>query len=145
MIEQLADTINQIIVSNRTTSRIFPTWVANEAMLRLDPARVSPPAIYHGCAMYARQVARERLRKTFEREEDGSAESAQHELWPELQARYPTRRVKGREETYVLLDEMTKDDVTYNVTRLRAEAHSKQKHADALDAWGRKHAKKAAA
>lgn len=145
MIDDLNDTISQMIVTNRATSRINPTWVANEAMQKLDPKRVSPPSVYHGCLMYARQIARERLRKTFERDDETAADTAQHELFPELQARYPAKRSKSGEEQYVLLDDMTADDVAYNVNRLRQEAISKEKHADALEAWGRKHAKKSAA
>lgn len=148
MIDDLSDAISQIIIDNRTTSRIFPTWVANEAMQKLDPERVAPPAVYHGCMMYARQVARERLRKTFEADVVDSDEQRlpfTDAEYPELQARYPTKRGKDGEEQYVLLADMTADDVAYNVTRLRLEAQSKEKHADALEAWGRKHVKKGAA
>lgn len=143
--DELSNAIGEIIINSRTTSRIHPTWVANEAMAKLDPKRASPPAVYRGCLMYARQMARDRLRKTFECDDETAAEATQHELFPELQARYPVRRAKGGEEQYVLLDLMTVDDVAYNVTRLRLESQSKEKHATALEAWGQKHAKKVAA
>lgn len=144
MNRELSDAINGIIANNRTAPKIFPTWVANEAMLKIDPDRVSPPAVYQGCLLYARQLARDWLRKTFERDDDSEAgPAAQHELFPELQARYPTRRNKGGEEQYVLLDDMSADDVAYNVSRLRSEAEAKGKHADALEAWGRKHRRRA--
>ena len=38
-----------------------------------------------------------------------------------------------------MLEEMTKLDLNYNITRLRSEATTKLAHADLLQAWGAKH------
>jgi hypothetical protein len=108
-------------------------------MRTIDPAGKAPSLVHLGCHLQLRQIARELLRGKYE-PDDNSRDDAQHELWPDLQERYPTARTAGSEEPeYVLLEHLTDEDIAYNVGRLRAEAEAKQHHADALEAWGRKY------
>lgn len=124
----------EIVNTNKSEAYLAPEWVANEVMRRVDPRRVSLPAVYGGCNLYIRQVARSLLREKFELQE-----TCQHELWPELQWRYPTKPEKSRKPVYVLLELMSAADIAYNVERLRKEANAKEKHADALERWGWSH------
>lgn len=134
--QQLVEIIARIIDTRRLASRISPSWVATEAMTELDPKRTSKPLVYLGCHLELRQIARGLLRSWFE---DADPDEHQHELWPDLQWRYPTARSSGGDEPeYVKLEEMSDNDIDYNVTRLRNEARSKLAHADALEAYGRR-------
>jgi hypothetical protein len=135
MITDIAILVAEAIDKSRAQSTIKPAWIANAVMQRLDPSRVAPPAVYGGCNSYVRQVARSQLRTIFE--PDGrSGPAIQHVLFPELQWRYPKAHSADRDDPeYVLTDDMSADDVAYNVARLRAESETKQKHADALEAW----------
>lgn len=139
---KLADVIAKIIEDRRSSIVIHPTWVATEAMLTLDPEHLAPELVRLGCHLQLRQIARELCRRKFEDAVGG--ESAQHEMFPELQVRYPTARSARREQPeYVLLEYMTEADVVYNVGRLRLEANAKNRHADALWAWDRARRKRA--
>jgi hypothetical protein len=138
--QALADIISKIIHTRRDQQRISPSWVATEAMLEIDPSRVSLPLVYLGCHLELRQIARGALRLHFEDPADPSEdEEAQHEMFPDLQWRYPAARQRGAdaEPEYVRLEEMTKADIAFNVKRLRREGRAKLAHADALEAFGR--------
>jgi hypothetical protein len=67
-------------------------------------------------------------------------DSPQHELFTGLQWRYPTRRQRGEEPSYVLRDSMSADDVDYNEQRFLSASVALADHARALRAWwnGRK-------
>jgi hypothetical protein len=113
-------------------------------MRELDPERVSLPVVYGGCHLQCRQIARDQLRKRFDPVGKGNS-SEQHELWPDLQWRYPTARsAKDEEPEYILLELMTEVDIGFNVARLRSEAVAKLRHADALEAFGQSMPGKAA-
>ena len=83
------NTIAEIIERRRDESRINPSWVANEAMKKWDPGREAHPCIYHGSFEHAKDVAREQLRDKFNPVE---SDAPQHELFTELQWRYPVAR-----------------------------------------------------
>lgn len=127
----------------RGAIKISPAWVATEAMHIIDPDRSGPELEYFGCHLELRQIAREALRGHYQ--PNGSAQgSAQHELFPDLQERYPKAgQADSEEPEYVLLEYMTNEDIAYNVTRLRREASAKQAHADALEAYGRRRSRSA--
>jgi hypothetical protein len=112
--------------------RVSPSWLATEAMVTLDGEHHSPPLVYLAAHLQLRQLARSICRRKFE---DGDDDTEQHELFPNLQKRYPAAHSPDSEPEYVLLDHLSKDDVTFNVHRLRSEAQAKLRHADALEAW----------
>ncbi|MHC2399144.1 MULTISPECIES: hypothetical protein [Bradyrhizobium] len=132
--------VSRIIDTRRSQSRISPSWVANEAMIELDGGHIAPPLVYLGCHLELRQIARSVLRTRFDdRAESDDGEPRQHELFPDLQWRYPTARsARSAEPEYVLLDDMSDEDAAYNVARLRREGRAKLAHADALEAWKRR-------
>jgi hypothetical protein len=131
--KRLAELIARVIDSRSAQSRISPGWIATEVMKDLDPERTAPELVYVGCHLQLRQIARSQLRGRYDGE---TGASEQHELWPDLQARYPVMK-SGEEPEYVRLEDLTPADVGYNVARLRAEGRAKLRHADALEAWGR--------
>jgi hypothetical protein len=139
--------VARIIESKRDEPRINPDAVASAALLELDPKKVSVPAVLAGCHLALRQIARGQLRKRFLEEPDDDedaveSEQAQHDvdapepeqadLFGGLQRRYPSSRHAGE---YVLREQMSPADVSFNIRRLRAESGSKSKHADLLEAW----------
>jgi hypothetical protein len=132
---QLSEIIARIIDSRRDEARISPSWTATEAMKELDPERRSPPLVYLGCHLQLRQIARHHLRQEFQPEGEIQP-TAQDDLFPHLQWRYPTARSRSDDEPeYVLRERMSDDDVVFNIKRLRREGASKLKQADALEEW----------
>ena len=127
-------TIEHVVNRHAGEPRISPNWVATEAMHLLDPERVAPRAVYLGCHLHMRQLAREQLRGKYETGKDDDS-SDQHDLFPGLQKRYPAAKSSLDDPVYILLEEMTETDVGWNIARLRAEAGAKLRHADALKAW----------
>ena len=129
---KIQETVARIIERHRMESRINPAWIATEALHEIDPHRLAPHWVHVAAHLQLRQTARALLRQNVEGDE-----AEHHELFPGLQKRYPTARCEDRAEPeYVLLEFMTKEDVAYNVQRLRREAVAKRKHAEALEAWG---------
>lgn len=139
--QELIIVVEKIIDQRRDEPRVSPTWVATEAMVKLDPGRVSLPLVYLGCHLHLRQIARGQLRLHFEDPAAAADDDlAQHELFPDLQRRYPAARPKRRptsEPEYVLLEAMSDADYTFNLNRLRREGRAKLDHADALEAHWR--------
>lgn len=134
---KLIELVARVVELRRTQVRISPSWVATEAMLLLDPDKQTQrdrPLIYLASHLQLRQIARELCRKSYAGDEDSKR---QHELFPDLQWRYPSARSKNLEEPeYVRLEHLEQTDVDYNVARLRKEGQAKLKHADSLEAWG---------
>jgi hypothetical protein len=137
--QALTAIVAKIIETRRNEVRINPSWIATEALLEIDPEKVSLPLVYLGCHLELRQNARGLLRQHFEDPwSPADDDIAQHDLFPDLQRRYPSARSKAASEPeYVLLDEMTDSDIWFNVGRLRKEGTTKLRHADALEAFGR--------
>jgi len=133
---QLAEIVARIIDIRRAQERINPSWIATEALKEIDPSARSVDLVRVGCHLQLRQIARAACRKLFEeREDEDEPEFAE---FKDLQWRYPTARSKGEAEPeYVLRDQMSDEDVAYNVKRLEREGRAKLAHADALRAWGR--------
>jgi hypothetical protein len=143
----LSAVVAKIIEAQRDQARINPDLIATAALLELDPRKISLPAVLAGCHLALRQIARGQLRRRFEdvtdddedaseseqSEHDGHApEPEQADLFPQLQRRYPSSRQSGE---YVLREQMSAADLSFNVGRLRKEGSAKSKHADALEAW----------
>jgi len=134
--QQLKAIIERVYERRRDQISVNPSWLATEAMQEIDPEKKSPELAYRAAHLQLRQMARGLCRKQWEDDTEDS-ERDQHELFPDLQRRYPTARSSGWEEPeYILLEHLTKRDVDYNVVRLRREGATKLRRADALEAWG---------
>lgn len=142
--DELYNAIAAAIERRNGEPRVSASWVANEAIIKIDPGRISVPAIYAAALEHAKQHARALLRKTFDpREED----NPQHELFTKVQAYYPAARSKRDDPEYVRRDYdcMSQEDVDYNASRLGAASEALAKHRDALLAWWDMRPKNAAA
>ena len=132
--KKLASVVAEIYERRCHEVSVSPSWLATEAMTVIDPERLAPELAYLAAHLALRQIARAYCRGRFAGEED---EKAQHELFPDLQQRYPTERSFGsKDPQYIRLEHIPDDDIAYNVSRLRKEGVSKLRHADALEAYG---------
>ena len=119
-------------------STLSPVQIANDCMAVLDPKMRSVPRVYQGCHLYLRQLASAVLARSLDpgdktkRARDAKAIS---DLFA-LQPRYPQAHTGDLDDpVYVRREEMTRDDIVYNVNRLHSEGRAKIAHADALKAW----------
>ena len=124
------------IVADWQQDQVRPDWVATAALKELDPTGATPYDVQYPALMELKQTARRVLRGKFE-SEDGSID--QHELFPTLQRMYPTPTARGENPVYLKLELLTQDQALWNVNRLRREAKTKQKHADALEQYAYEH------
>lgn len=148
MSDSLSDIVNSIILNSSNQDRIMPSWVANQAYTVIHPSSIVPSPLQERLASteYLKEIARRQLRGKFEPTDD--ADAAQHDLFPDLQIRYPIMRgTQDGEPLYVKLEHLTDSDIAWNVQRLRSEAGTKMKHARALQQFAvdRKFAGKQAA
>lgn len=141
-VDDIRNAVAKVIVENGDEGRIAASWVAHRVMTMLDPSRQSVPSVYWGCNEHVKQEAGLQLRGRYRSNE---IEDGQHDLFPELQKRYPQARKRGEEPCYVKLELMSEEDKDYNVARLRSEADTKQRHADALEDWWKRHRVRGAA
>lgn len=112
---------------------IDPANISQAVLSELDPEQVSPLLVRFAADLELRQIARAELRKRFD--PDDPTESEQHEMWPNLQKRYPKAHDKNDAPKYVLLEHLREEDKTWNVRKLRKEGAAKLASADALEAW----------
>lgn len=129
---ELSNVVRVVYESHNDRPTVSPAWLATEAMAEIGFPRDLHPLGYIGCHLQIRQIARAFCRKHFDPEE-----SVENDLFPEtLQQRYPRQQKSPEQEPeYVLLDLLSRSDIVFNIDRLRKEARSKLKHADALEAW----------
>lgn len=129
---ELNEAIRHVYEKNINKGSISPSWMATQAMNEIGFPRELHEIGYSGCHLQFRQIARSFCRKHFEPEE-----TVENDLFGDtLQERYPLRQTEDMQEpAYVLLDLLPRQDLLYNVERLRKEARAKLRHADALEAW----------
>ena len=77
--QPLSAIVAKIIETRRNEVRINPSWIATEALLEIDPDKVSLPLVYLGCHLELRQIARGLLRQHFE-EPPSPADDALHSM-----------------------------------------------------------------
>jgi hypothetical protein len=127
---RLTEIVARIIEAQRERTGIQPAWVATEAMREIAPARLlsTHPNAYTAAHLHLRQIARGLCRMEFEEDDP----ERKHPLFPGLQWRYPVPHEPDDEPEYVLLEQLTDDEIDFNVARLLSDAEARVKHADAL-------------
>ena len=131
---KLRELLAEVLERHQHKDSVRPSWLATETMAALDPKRTAPQLVYRAAHLQLRQMARALCRREYG--EDTGDTGSQHNLFPNLQARYPSKRtVKDADPEYVRLENLTLEDTAYNVDRLRKEGRAKLKSADALEAW----------
>ena len=128
--DRLMDVLRGCLVSIHSEIEIQPALLASRAMKEIDPSGSSPPLVAWAANLELRQLGRGLLRKSFDPIAD---DNPQAELFEGLQERYPTKR--NGESTYVLLSDLTDDEIDENLNRMAREVTAKQKHYDALLAY----------
>lgn len=131
---KLQTLMHRIYDEHDTEIRVSPAWLATAVMQELDPSHVSPTLVYEAAHLQMRQIARGVCRGRFGPGEPG-VDADQHDLFPQLQKRYPAKPTEDEEPVYILLEYLTEKDKTYNVEQLRKSGQARLNHADALDAW----------
>ena len=139
--EKLAQAVQAIIERHADLVAISPAWVATAAMQAIEFPRDLHELGYAGCHLELRQMARSKLRRQFDpvaRSEDVADYG--EDLFPDtLQDRYPRRPRRACEPEYVQRTRMSRDDLSYNVERMRRAGSALLRHADALEEWGSSH------
>ncbi len=109
---------------------ICPSKIADKIMLERDPERSTDDLIWAAAHRHIRGVVRSILRS----QEWRPVDDRQPDLFLLFQTHYPRVHEAGEEATYASLDRLTDDDIEFNIGRLRSEAHTKDAHADRLQA-----------
>lgn len=135
--EKCRDLISKIYERHKNKVKISPAWLATEAMVSLDPRRETDPMIYASAHLQFCQWARGLCRDKWDPQDANLAD--QHDLFPELQKRYPTARFKGEVAEYVLLEHLSEIDRRFNINRLSTTGESFTRHSRALAEWCRLH------
>lgn len=131
---RLYEIVSAVYEDHKDLGSISPSWLATEAIVRIDFPRSLHEVGYVGCHLQMRQIARGFCRQRFD-----PTETHEDDLFHGmLQQRYPAAHSVDEEPVYLLLETLSDTDVAYNVARLRKEADAKLRHADALEAWGRR-------
>jgi len=144
--EQLYIEVRTVIEKHRATPAISPAWIATQVMCAIHFKPELHRLGYVGCHLQIRQMTRQELRRRLDPIEAIEASvRGEDDLFPEtLQERYPKKTHPHEEPVYVLRDEMSDEDVAFNVARMRRGGRALLKHADALEAWDENRPRRAA-
>lgn len=127
---RLMDVLRECLDVVDSEIEVQPALLASCAIKIIDPDGLSPALMQWAANLELRQLARGLLRINYDPIAD---ENPQAEMFEGLQKRYPTKR--NEEPTYVLLEELTDDEIEENLVRMAREISAKQKHYDALQAY----------
>ena len=130
MTDDLKKDVLQVFERHKMEISISPSWLATETMVYIEFPRELHAKGYAAAHAHYCQIARGVCRREFTEEV-----AEHHELFPDLQKRYPIQHKASEEPQYVLLDHLEELDGRFNVERLRSEAGAKLAHADALEAY----------
>jgi hypothetical protein len=114
---------------------IAPSDLAQAVYEVIDPTSKSPDLVRLAAILELRQLSRAICRERYVEKENATDQSSLFEY--ALQPRYPAERGTGSGEVecfYVLRDYLSLEERFAISERLRREARSKLRHADALDA-----------
>jgi hypothetical protein len=119
--------------------RARPLWIAERALEFADPQKLAPLLVRFAADLEFRQIARELLRSEHDTRNPIVDEPRQHPLFPGLQAKYPRQHTRDDPDPeYVKPELLSREDVDWNVSRMRAGVIALQRNADALEAWAQK-------
>lgn len=127
--------IERIYELNKHKKVLSPMWFANEAM-KLEKFSVNDHAeVYWGCHHTFREMARMYFRQKLDPIHNTEDDDGQLTLFSGvLQKHYPVPVAPGEEGYYVAVEDLTPEQIAFNVHRLRKTGRSYLAHADALAA-----------
>ena len=121
------------VLDDIETPVIHQNQLAEAVLKFIDPGSISPALVRHAAVLELRQLARAICRARYEENQKQHEVEQSGDLFDfELQPRYPAQR--DGDEAYVLRLHLTIDERRENSARLRSEAKTKLRHANALDA-----------
>jgi hypothetical protein len=109
--------------------------VVGEVLLQLDPddtyTSETEDAVKLTLRQFARQICRTKLRQAWK---DGTPKA-----FPKQQARYPKQHARGTPGVYVPLEDLTDEDIAFNIALRRRGAIGRLRHANSLVDWYHTH------
>lgn len=138
--EGIRAAIARFIEERRDCVIISPGAIASAIYLQFASAQVEAHIAYASIEHF-KQMARHALRARFDDDgEENPAYTGQGELFSNrLQERYPVPRKADEDPVYKRLEDLTRDELRWNVRSLRRSADARLAHADALDAYSTQH------
>lgn len=134
--ERIVSEIHRIVDELGVAVSISPASIAIVLKDRFAPAGGVEPHIQYAAQEHFKQMARGVLAGRFDPVK--KPEDVEGELFStHLQPRYPVPHKAGDDPVYKLRSELSGEERTWNVKRMRKAATALQMHADALEAEGR--------
>lgn len=131
---QLSDMLNKCLENTSSDLGVSASYLASQAITKLDPEQKAPYVVQWGCVLQLRQIARGILRKEYEPVND--AGEPQAEMFEKLQQRYPVARgeEEKKEGEYMPRLLLTLEERQMISEKLRKASKALAIHANALDA-----------
>ncbi len=129
MSPKVTELIRKEILFRQGDSIIAIADIVNSVMEGLDPEKLSNLEVRSLALASLKEMVRRELNKIHGRPKD-----AQGNLLQSLQPYYPWA---ADTQTYIRLDQMSEDDLVYNIHRLHEEGKTKIEHAKDLDEYRR--------
>lgn len=136
LFEDIKVEIHRFVDDRRDCAILSPAAVAVAIYAKFVTTEVDARIAY-AAHEHFKHMARKELAARFEdRGEDNPAYSGQGELFSgHLQERYPVPRKKDEDPVYKRLQDLTQEELRWNVRSLRRSADARLAHADALAAY----------
>lgn len=134
--ESIKTEMARFIDDRRDCAILSPAAIAS-ATLDAFISETLEPHIEYATLEHFKGMARKVLAHQFDDEGDENrAYAVQGEMFSgHLQDRYPLPRKRGEDPVYKLRDQLTNEEVRWNLQSLRRSADARLAHADALEAW----------
>lgn len=134
--EAISTAMTRFIDDRRDCAIISPAAVAAATLREFNPDTLEPHIEYASLEHF-KNMARKVLAHRFDDDGDENPSyAAQGEMFSgHLQDRYPLPRKRGDDPVYKLREQLTDDEVRWNLQSLRRSADARLAHADALEAW----------
>lgn len=134
--ETIASAMTRFIEDRGDCAIISPAAVASATLRQFCDVSLEPHIEYASLEHF-KNMARKVLAHRFADDgEENPAYQGQGELFSgNLQDRYPLPRKRGDDPVYKLREQLTDDEVRWNLQSLRRSADARLSHADALEAW----------
>jgi len=132
--EDITNALRSEIDSLGGAIALSPTTVALAVQRRFAPSAIEPHLQYASLE-HLKQMARKALARRFEAEADDSIAYQGDMFSGLLQDAYPLPIKDGAEPIYKPRNDLTDEEVAWNIKQLRKSAAARLEHADALQAW----------
>jgi hypothetical protein len=124
--------VQRVIDCWESDAAIEAAEVADLAYLEpeVDPEEIAPVLVKHLAKMQLRSIAGKICATKFGLNDEITE---QHDLFPDLQKKYPQAHKPGANPRYIPLEKMETEDFSWNIGHLRSSARTRLHHADVLE------------